>query len=736
MKQPAPSLALRWTGLAACTLALAACSSDDDSTPAPPPAPNSSTSFSSSLDRAATVNNATLGALVRISVRNNAPQLGTFQTPVWLGLHDGTFDIYDSGQAASAALESLAEDGDASALETAFQTAAVGAGSATVGSAFTTSGGPLRPSEVTSTVFRVDPANANARYLSWASMVIPSNDAFIANGDPVAHELFDSMGAFTGTSFTVVGDDVLDAGTEVNDEIETAGNTAFFGQIAPNTGTAEGGVIGVHPGFVAAMAGNILGDPMFSNADFKAVGYEVLDVTIEDASSSLAEPIGSASISVNAMTLMATVDVTATGLSGPATLLHLHRGATGVAGPVIVDLFPIVVNNSGGALTARGDVAITEADLVDLRAGRVYFNLHTALNPAGEVRGQVGANNASFAALDVASNVTAPAVGTDLRIAVQNRAPDLGTFQTPVWVGLHDGAFDMFDAAAAVSADFERLAEDGDAAPLGALLGAVNANAVRGLIAGSAGRISPGESAARTFRVDGANAANRYLSWASMVIPSNDAFIGNDAPQAHEMFDAGGTFTGAAFTVAAADALDAGSEVNDEIPANTAFFGQTTPNTGVVEASTVGPHPGFAAAMVGNILGDAMFTNADFFNTAGYEFLSVDVEEIAVTTPAASGVATIRMSGGTATIDISAANLTGAATEVTLRNAAVGVDGPALVDLTPDVDLNSGGSLDVNGTFTPDMIFMTALAAGEIYVQVTTRLNPTGELRGQVSLAP
>ena len=51
---------------------------------------------------------------VVVTAENLAPNGGTFQTPVWVGFHDGTFDIYDQGSPADAffpvtnALERLA----------------------------------------------------------------------------------------------------------------------------------------------------------------------------------------------------------------------------------------------------------------------------------------------------------------------------------------------------------------------------------------------------------------------------------------------------------------------------------------------------------------------------------------------------------------------------------------------------------------------------------------------------
>ena len=117
---------------------------------------------------------------------------------------------------------------------------------------------------------------ASSRYLNYASMVLPSNDAFIANGNPQAHEIFDGNGNFLGADFVVTGEEVLDAGTEVNDEAETS--TAFFGQAEPNTGETEAGVVQTHPGFNPE--GRILSSTEFANADFTTDSYNVARITV------------------------------------------------------------------------------------------------------------------------------------------------------------------------------------------------------------------------------------------------------------------------------------------------------------------------------------------------------------------------------------------------------------------------------------------------------------------------
>jgi hypothetical protein len=53
--------------------------------------------------------------------------------------------------------------------------------------------------------------------------------------------------------------------------------------------------------------------------------------------------------------------------------------------------------------------------------------------------------------------------------------------------------------------------------------------------------------------------------------------------------------------------LDAGTQVNEEIPMNTAHVEQTTPDTGTTEGGVVLPHVGYMAPGRGGILDDPMF---------------------------------------------------------------------------------------------------------------------------------
>jgi hypothetical protein len=212
---------------------------------------------------------------ITVTIENLAPEKGTFITPTWVGFHNGEFDIYDHNKPASLGLESLAEDGDTVGMSAEF----INSGSGTVeGTLVGIDGieGVIDPGESVSQTFTLDSDDPNSRFFNYASMVIPSNDAFIANDNPTSIPVFDKEGNFIGADLVISGDQVLDAGVEVNDEAQS--NTAFLGQTEPNTGTTASGVVRTHSGFKSE--GGILSSSDFANADFTADNYNVARITV------------------------------------------------------------------------------------------------------------------------------------------------------------------------------------------------------------------------------------------------------------------------------------------------------------------------------------------------------------------------------------------------------------------------------------------------------------------------
>ena len=74
--------------------------------------------------------------------------------------------------------------------------------------------------------------------------------------------------------------------------------------------------------------------------------------------------------------------------SEPAVASHIHKGAAGVAGPVVVPLEATVVNGMGTG-TVTVDKSVAAAIVAD--PGGYYVNVHTTSHSAGAARGQLGA---------------------------------------------------------------------------------------------------------------------------------------------------------------------------------------------------------------------------------------------------------------------------------------------------------------------------------------------------------
>ena len=66
------------------------------------------------------------------------------------------------------------------------------------------------------------------------------------------------------------------------------------------------------------------------------------------------------------------------------TMAHIHRGAKGSNGPVIVPL-----DKNGDTYTVPAGRKLTAAQMDDLKKGNLYVNVHTNRNKGGEVRGQL-----------------------------------------------------------------------------------------------------------------------------------------------------------------------------------------------------------------------------------------------------------------------------------------------------------------------------------------------------------
>lgn len=75
--------------------------------------------------------------------------------------------------------------------------------------------------------------------------------------------------------------------------------------------------------------------------------------------------------------------ITTHGVAG--TMAHIHQGAQGINGPVIITLQP----GERGVWTIPPLTRLTADQLASYRAGRLYVNVHTDANKRGEIRTQL-----------------------------------------------------------------------------------------------------------------------------------------------------------------------------------------------------------------------------------------------------------------------------------------------------------------------------------------------------------
>jgi hypothetical protein len=248
-----------------------------------------------------------------------------------------------------------------------------------------------------------------------------------------------------------------------------------------------------------------------------------------------------------------TASVGVSNLSGPATMVHIHRGFAGSTGPVVVGL---TSDDGGSTWTVPADAAPLTADQIGaFNRGELYFNVHTAANMPGEIRGQIESvdatqfvirleNISTTETLNVASNGTTQPVPLSPGAYIIHR----NEVDSPLLLPRN-----------AANAGLEGVAEDGNTTPYpSAVPGATIFNTPVG--ASAPGPIGPG--GAYEFTVNAVDGDK--LGFVTMFIPSNDWFYTpTDADNSLDLFVDGQPVSG---EVASADIAiwDAGTEADEE----------------------------------------------------------------------------------------------------------------------------------------------------------------------------
>ena len=217
-----------------------------------------------------------------------------------------------------------------------------------------------------------------------------------------------------------------------------------------------------------------------------------------------------------------------------------------------------------------------------------------------------------------------------ISVTLTNTSPTGGVGLSPLWVGFQSGTFNTFTPGATASAGVVQTSEDGNNTVITGLFAAAVPTGLQGTLAG--GPAFPGAVRTGVFDVNTAT-TGRYLDYLSMVVVSNDFFVGNANPTAIDLSTLAPGQT-VSFLIGVPNVsggqnivYDAGAEVNDFLfsLANGAFGipgGQTAPGqgnaqNGVITAVTGDPYAAFLNAPVGFTSGNLNFNTAALYTSVG-----------------------------------------------------------------------------------------------------------------------
>ena len=408
---------------------------------------------------------------------------------------------------------------------------------------------------------------------------------------------------------------------------------------------------------------------------------------------------------------------------GDVTGFHIHQAVVGVNGPIIVDfagVAPLVTVGTGFTFTAVG-LTLPPGSEAAFLGGGTYVNIHTALLPNGAIRGQIFSNSNVNLTSGVATGIT-NVVGVE---NVTGGPGDDSLVGSSALNSITGGSGNDWivggpgnDAQSGDAGNDVMVWSNGDGTDVnegGADIDAVNVNG--NILNGDVFVVQANGS---LLRFDRTSAGPFRLD-----IGTVEALIVNGV---------GGDDT---FTVNDLAGIASLTTVNLNGLSNNDVF-SLSPSASTVNVNTVG---GINTAP-GDTLNMAAFTSAVRVNlglgTTGLAATLGNDQENPPTTHAGTGTATItNYNAATRTFDITVtvSNLPpGEVTGFHIHQAAVGVNGPIIVDFTgvaPLVPAGTGFTFTAVGLTLP-AASEAAFLGGGTYVNVHTAGFPGGAIRGQI----
>ena len=451
--------------------------------------------------------------------------------------------------------------------------------------------------------------------------------------------------------------------------------------------------------------------------------------------------MGTVAVTLNAESGAVVIHVNTAGVDD-ATAAHLHQAAAGANGGVLVALMQDPDNiahwSVSDTLDADGIAAVS--------AGETYINVHTPANPGGELRGQVVPDGIDIVFTELSGQQEVPAVTTS---ATATAALTFNNATSGVTVHINTSGVD--DATAAhihqgfagsnggVIASLEKDANDpahwsvvttlDEAATAAAEAGELYYNVHTPANPGGElrGQIVPGDVDVIIVPLSGAQEVPAVATTASgsVALTFNDEngdFVVNvntsgvdDATAAHIHQGIAGTNGG----VVAALSQDAETLSHWSAEGTLDEDGQEALEAGELYINVHTPaNPG--GELRGQLTGEDVVVM--------FAPLSGDQEVPAVTTTASGSIAaTYYRESSELVVHINTAGVDDA-TAAHVHRGFAGTNGGVVFGLNQDAD--DSGHWWAMATLDADTV--PALWAGELYVNVHTPANPSGELRGQI----
>lgn len=491
--------------------------------------------------------------------------------------------------------------------------------------------------------------------------------------------------------------------------------------------------------------GNLPIDPRFSNdllITARLNGEQEVPAVTTDA-------LGVASFMVNDARNEITVNVSVNGLSGPITGIHIHEGAVGENGGVVIALNDFVVGNRVQAVLTE----ITADEMKKFLTGAYYLNVHTSANPGGEIRGQLLLETDPTYRANLSGGQEVPAVTTDaLGVGTFNYTNVINQLEINVMLTGLSGPITGVHLHEAAAGTNGGVVED--------LMSFVRGNRIQGVVV-------PGDYLAAL------KAGNIYINVHTAANPGGEirGQLTLDNNLTFDTWLSGGEETPPVATAAGGFAavslmpdfssisVSAITNGLSGVISGTHFHKGGLGNAGGVVLNL---SPGIDSNVVMMTVTDAAMITPDLINdlltgniylnvhTAGFPAgeirgqvyrlardgygydLCTAQETGAIDAPFATGgaITSIDRHNSNAHIMAVVSGLTGDITGAHIHEAAIGENGGVVVPI--DQYFNNGGAFAYLGAdeFTPRIA--NTIKDGNNYINVHTAMHPAGEIRGQI----